>query len=104
MKHIFCWQTLACIFSLLAIEGCFKRNFFEDPDDPGLSRFTSRGYDVVSAYVNSDPWTNQFSTLRGPAHAIIHLDSTAATRDTLYITWQGSFGKDSVLVINDWHF
>jgi hypothetical protein len=82
------------LFFLLSFElaGCYKRNFYEDPDDPGLSRFTNRGYSVTSAYINSEPWVSLFSgSLNGAYHAHVFRDSTSATRDTLYITWQGEF-------------
>jgi hypothetical protein len=86
-------KNLLLLFLLLfELTGCYKRNFYEDPDDPGLSRFTSHGYSVTSTYINSEPWVSLFSgSLNGAYHARILRDSTSAARDTLYITWQGEF-------------
>lgn len=37
---------------------CQFSNFYPDPDDQGLSRFTSRGYNVASTYINERPYRN----------------------------------------------
>lgn len=37
---------------------CRRNYFFPDPDDNGLSRFTSRGYNVATAYINDAPLVN----------------------------------------------
>lgn len=87
---------------LLALTGCYKNYFFEDPDDPGLSRFTNRGYNVTSAYINNEPWVSDFSRYRGSAPAYLYRDSTGVSKDTLYINWSGSFSNDSVFRFANW--
>lgn len=43
-------------FPIFFLTTCRFSNFYTDPDDPGLSRFTSHGYNVISTYVNSEPF------------------------------------------------
>ncbi|HET6995713.1 MAG TPA: hypothetical protein VFI06_12060 [Chitinophagaceae bacterium] len=97
-------KNLLLIFLLsFELTGCYKRNFYEDPDDPGLSRFTNRSYNVTSAYINSEPWVSVFSgSLSGAYHTSIFWDSTSASRDTLHITWRGEFSDQSLSFLSPW--
>ncbi len=83
--------ALFCCLSLLFIS-CNKRNFFPDPDDPGLSRLTSRGYNIVTMYINNVPYINSY---RKPIFGGINNTLPIITRkitnsafDTLEISWQ----------------
>ena len=81
---------LACLIILFI--GCEKRNFFPDEDDPGLSRLTSRGYNVATMYINKIPYINLYQkplfggiTNRVPT---INVISTNSAFDTLQISWE----------------
>jgi len=62
---------------------CQFSNFYPDPDDQGLSRFTSRGYNVASTYINERPYRNT-----GSYYPLLQKDSTGSTIDTLQFKWQ----------------
>jgi hypothetical protein len=85
------YQTLLVCLTILLI-GCGKRNFFPDEDDPGLSRFTSRGYNIATMYINNVPYINPYKKpLFGGIINItptINLISTNSTFDTLDISWK----------------
>ncbi len=72
---------LICIPFLMATE-CRRSNFFSDPDDPGLSRFTSRGYNIATAYINDLPLVNVASY-----SPLLQKDSSGSSIDTLKFTW-----------------
>ena len=82
----------AIVIAATVLPCCHKSNFFEDPNHRGLSRFTNRGYDVASAYINSQPWVSEFSVYNGPAPPAIYLD-TSSQQDTLYIQWRGDYSS-----------
>lgn len=67
---------------LFFLTTCRFWNFYNDPDDPGLSRFTSRGYNIATSYINGRPFKNM-----GPYYPLLHKDSTGNTIDTLEFTW-----------------
>lgn len=73
---------------LLCLAGCAKRNFYPDEDDPGLSRFTSYGYNVVTNYINGKPYINPFFLTSGNILPVITKISTNDPMDTLSIYWQ----------------
>jgi hypothetical protein len=77
-------------FITLLFMSCEKRNFFPDPDDPGLSRLTSRGYNIITMYINNVPYINPYhKVLFGGANSLptITKKSTNSTLDTLQISW-----------------
>lgn len=80
----------------IALASCRKQQFFEDAANPGLSRFTSRNYNVTSAYVNAEPWVSGFSALQGPQPMRVQLVTSIALKDTLYLTWSGKFSNPGV--------
>lgn len=84
MKTIFYTIVIAVAIFL---SGCAKRNFYPDKDDPGLSRFTSYGYNVVTNYINGKPYINLFSLLRGNYLPVFTKLSTNSAEDTLSIYW-----------------
>ena len=61
---------------------CHSNSFFPDPDDPGLSRFTSRGGYVATAYINDAPFVNV-----GSYYPLLQKDSSASSIDTLKFAW-----------------
>lgn len=83
---------LTCCFLAFILGGCGKRNFFPDEDDSGLSRLTSRGYNIATMYINNVPYINTYSTtiFGGISNSmpIVTLISTNSTFDTLNISWQ----------------
>ena len=78
-KHYF---ILLCCLSSIYTQ-CRRDYFFPDPDDPGLSRFTSRGYEVATNYINGRAFINGGGYYLPP----IHKDSTGNAIDTLSFTW-----------------
>lgn len=83
--------TIYCCISLLIIS-CGKRNFFPDPDDPGLSRLTSRGYNIITMYINNVPYINPyrrplFGGISNSLPTITKIITNSAF-DTLQISWQ----------------
>jgi len=78
---------------MVELNACYKSNFFEDVDDPGLSRFTSRGYNVASAYINNEAWVNYFNSASGPSPMLIFLDTATTAKDSLYIQWEGDINN-----------
>jgi hypothetical protein len=61
---------------------CRRNSFFPDPDDPGLSRFTSRGYNTATAYINGGPLINI-----GSYYPLLQKDSSGSSIDTLKFAW-----------------
>src|SRR5258708_7786015 len=93
-------QIINGIFLLLftfCLIGCGKRNFFEDTNDPGLSRFTSRGYNIATNYINDTAYINSenFSLFRGFYNSIAEIKKihTSSSNDSLNILWP--------IVVND---
>ncbi|MGC4035669.1 MAG: hypothetical protein QM764_06880 [Chitinophagaceae bacterium] len=80
------------LFSALTVAGCHKpRNFYEDSNDPGLSRLTSRGYNIATCYINNEAYINPYRNyLFGGANTSLTIEKiqTAAAKDTLRLTWQ----------------
>ena len=100
-NHLF--KNIFLLFLLsFELTSCYKRHFYEDPDDPGLSRFTNRTYNVTSAYINSEPWVTSFNSLSGPSPAIVFRDSTSSPSDTLYIAWQGGLTHANAFPSSPW--
>lgn len=85
------YKTLLVSFIILLI-GCGKRNFFPDQDDRGLSRLTSRGYNIATMYINNVPYINLYQKplFGGISNRVptIKLISTNSTFDTLNISWE----------------
>ena len=82
-------KYLAIIFTpLLFFAGCAKRNFYPDPDDPGLSRFTSYGFNIATNYINGSPYINPFrNSFRGNYLPAFTKILTTSAFDTLRISW-----------------
>jgi len=97
-------NIVAIIIVIMVLPCCHKSNFFEDPNHSGLSRFTNRGYDVASAYINNQPWVSGFSAYNGPAPPAIYLDTTSTQQDTLYIQWQGDYSSNPVYPSFYWSY
>jgi hypothetical protein len=84
----------------MAIQGCGKRNFYQDPNNPGLSLLTSRGYDIMSTYINEIPYVNTYQTslLTGAiSNSLVSIMKihTSAISDTLSIFWPIQPGEPS---------
>ena len=98
--------VLFCCLFLLVI-GCEKRNFFPDPDDPGLSRLTSRGYNIVTMYINNVPYINPYRTplFGGFSNSLPTITKriTNSTLDTLQISWQIETNNSSASYNQPYH-
>ena len=68
------------IFFLTTCHGVW--NFYPDADDHGLSRFTSRGYNIASCYLNDTAYVNN-----GSFYPLLQKDSSASSIDTLQFKW-----------------
>lgn len=84
----------------IGILGCNKRNFYPDPNNPGLSLLTSRGFDIMSTYINEIPFVNTYhgslfsgAILNSPV--LIMKIHTSAVLDTLSIFWTIQPGDNS---------
>lgn len=77
LKH---YIILLCC-SLFIYTECRRNYFFPDPDNSGLSRFTSRGYNIATNYINDMPVKN----IGG--YPLLLKDSSASPIDTLKFTW-----------------
>ncbi len=101
------YKTLLAGLMILLI-GCGKRNFFPDDDDPGLSRFTSRGYNIATMYINNVPYINPYKKpLFGGIVNItptVDLISTNSTFDTLNISWEIEINDSSNSYNQPYHF
>jgi hypothetical protein len=81
---------------IFLLTGCEQpRNFFGDADDPGLSRFTARGYDIVSLYLNDSVYVNPYRhyPLGGASNSDVTIQKivTTGVYDTLSISWEIAF-------------
>jgi hypothetical protein len=95
MKHLLHRNTFLLFLILAALTGCRKKPFYEDLDDPGLSRFTNRGYNLASAYINQQPWQCGYDSYFNDASIL--LDTNTSAKDTLSIIWQGRFNVSNPL-------
>lgn len=79
-----------CVVALL-LSSCTKRNFYSDPDDPGLSILSSYGFNIASVYINNVPYVNPYK--RGIIGGIINYGptlrkiQTAGALDTIILSW-----------------
>lgn len=90
MKTIL-FKIIACTLALY-LSSCVKRNFFPDPDDPGLSLLTSHGFNIATAYINNAPYINPFmkGTFGGGTNSspTLQLIGDGNPFDTLRLSWQ----------------
>lgn len=85
-------KKIVILFGMLpilwqAFESCAKRNFYPDPDHPGLSRLTNYGFGVATAYINGVAFINPFSVINGNSQPNIRLIGSGGPVDTLCIGW-----------------
>ncbi|MEO9020942.1 MAG: hypothetical protein ABI237_13115 [Ginsengibacter sp.] len=88
MKSIL--YKLFAVLVILYLSGCVKRHFYPDKDDPGLSRLTSHGFNIATAYINKVPYINPFkNTLFGVSNYTPTLSKmiTNSAYDTLSLSW-----------------
>ncbi len=87
MKNLF-YKFLPLLLAL-GLTGCAKRNYFPDESNPGLSRFTSYGFNIGTFYLNNVPYINPFlGPSSGNSMPIIRKIVTNSTFDTLMLSWQ----------------
>jgi len=90
---------LFCCLSL-TIMSCGKRNYFPDPDDRGLSRLTSRGYNIITMYINNVPYINPYRRplFGGISNTLPTITTKITNNDsvTLQISWQIEINDTSV--------
>jgi hypothetical protein len=96
MEQKYLYRLLLLIGIFFSITGCQPdRNFYPDPYNPGLSRFTARGYGIVSAYINDSAYANPYygsfyygSYPSGNVQVGLNINHTSTTFDTLEISWE----------------
>jgi len=67
---------------------CKRQNLYPDTDNPGLSRFTSYGYNTATEYINGSPYINPFSVFTGNDLAYVQKIATTSAFDSLSISWE----------------
>jgi hypothetical protein len=94
MRIVIVFTIITCVL-FTACTKYLPRNFYQDPNNQGLSVFTSRSYNIMSMYIDSVPYVNPyicscqiFSQTWYNSPVSILAKHTAATLDTLYISWQ----------------
>ena len=91
--------TILLTWFIMLLIGCGKRNFFPDGDDPGLSRLTSRGYNIATVYINNVPYINVYRKrlFGGITNSLptVNRISTNSAFDTLSISWQIEINDNS---------
>lgn len=81
MKYL---KTLRFSFiPIFFLTTCNVGYFYSDPDDYGLSRFTSHGGHVATCYINEKPYINNNVTY----YPLLQKDSGANSIDTLVLKW-----------------
>ncbi|MEO8821253.1 MAG: hypothetical protein ABI374_10455 [Ginsengibacter sp.] len=75
------------LFFLTTCHGTWP--FYPDTNNPGLSRFTSRGYNIASSYINGRPYVNN-----GSYYPLLQKDSSGNAVDTLQFQWD-LYSRDS---------
>jgi len=99
-------SMLFCCLSL-TIMSCGKRNYFPDPDDPGLSRLTSRGYNIITMYINNVPYINPYRRplFGGISNTLPTITTKITNNDsvTLQISWQIEINDTSVSYNQPYH-
>jgi hypothetical protein len=86
-----------CVLSLsLFLLGCGKNstNFYEDPNKKGLSIFSDRGNNLLTALVNEIPWKTRDRITDGRTYKTdfeiyIEKQKSNTLKDTLSISWLG---------------
>lgn len=76
-------STYLVFITAFFLTTCHFSSFYSDTDDPGLSRFTSRGYNVASVYINEKPFFCE-----GSIYFSIFKQPSGNTTDTLQITFR----------------
>lgn len=77
------FKTIHLFFiPLFFLSTCNVSRFYPDPDDQGLSRFTARGYNVASEYVNGIAYSNT-----GSYNPLLQKVTTGSLIDTLQFGW-----------------
>ena len=81
------------------------RNFFPDPNNPGLSRFTSRSYDIMTTYINDTAYINPYQpyllfadyapSYIGNSPMFIYKQNTMSALDTLVLSWQMEYSDSA---------
>jgi hypothetical protein len=94
-------SLLFIVLSMMLLESltCKRQNLYPDIDDPGLSRFTSYGYNTATEYINGSPYINPFSVFTGNDLAYVQKIETNSTFDTLSLSWE-IVTNDSTLPFN----
>ena len=97
---------LFCCLSLTMMS-CGKRNYFPDPDDRGLSRLTSRGYNIITMYINNVPYINPYRRplFGGISNTLPTITTKITNNDsvTLQISWQIEINDTSVSYNQPYH-
>jgi hypothetical protein len=88
----------------IGLAGCSKppRNFYDDQYNPGLSIFTSYGFNIVTAYINDSAYINPYDDRTGNYPVSINVIHTASIYDTLCISWQIEYNDTSQLFLSNY--
>lgn len=91
-------RSLFTFIIILSFYSCKKSFFYEDPYNSGLSIFSSKNYNVCSAYINDSAWISEynnpsiFSFTPNTSPIYLSIDTVNNPQsDTLNIVWYGGF-------------
>lgn len=89
MKHLKYITVTSAI--ILSLTGCIKQKFYPDPDDPGLSRFTSKQYQTGTCYINEESYINYWPKggigIGSSLFPTITKVQSGSTADSLDFSW-----------------
>lgn len=91
-------RSLFIFITILLFYSCKKSFFYEDPYNSGLSIFSSKNYNVCSAYINDSAWISEynppsifsFTPYRSPIYLSVDTINNPQS-DTLNLVWYGGF-------------
>lgn len=74
---------LISFFPVFFLTTCYSTNFYPDPDDPELSRFTSYGYNIASNYINEEAYANLYLN----KDTLLFKSESTTASDTVVFSW-----------------
>jgi hypothetical protein len=100
MKNKFPGICLAAVSAGMLLTGCVKdeTNYFTDGQNTGLAIFSNTGNNVMSCYVNGQPWRTINRTTAGlfsppESEVRIYRSFYDTSHSTLVIEWDGFFNN-----------
>lgn len=100
-------STLVFLISWMMLLACDGNvtNFYEDPNNKGLSIFSNTTNNIAAAYFNDEIWRTRdrvYSVISYPSNElIIQKEITTTVSDTLIFQWTGNYvGKPNSVILS----